>query len=109
MNSSRPPGRPPPCLACVLDTRMNQFHDALIGGFQSPLNNGPAWSSVIPRYQVSLTDPYINEFLHAYIQFHGFYVAPEAQIAQLHASICIRFFSTTMPPLHPKLKERALK
>ena len=75
------PGLNTSCLACVLDTRMNQFHDALIGGFQSPLNNGPAWSSVIPIYQVSLTDPYINEFLHAYIKFHGFDVAPQTHIA----------------------------
>lgn len=64
------------CLTCVLDSRANGFNDALIGGFQSPLNNGLAWSSVIPRYQVSLTDPYINEFLQAFIQFHGFNFAP---------------------------------
>ena len=88
---------------------MNNFDDALLGGFQSPLNNGPVWSSVIPRYQVSLTDPYINEFLNAYIQFYGFNVAPQSQIAQLHASICLRFVSTSMPPLNPKLAGRALK
>lgn len=97
------------CLTCVLDTRMNNFNDALLGGFQNPLNNGPVWSSVIPRYQVSLRDPYINEFLNAYIQFYGFNVAPQSQIAQLYASICLRFVSTSMPPLNPKLAGRALK
>ena len=80
---------------------MNNFTDALLGGFQSPLNNGPVWSSVIPRYQVSLTDPYINEFLNAYIQFYGFDVSPQSHIAQLHASICLRFVSSSMPPLNP--------
>jgi len=66
-------------------------------------------TSIIPRYQVSLTDPYINEFLNAYIQFYGFDVAPQSQIAQLHASICLWFVSTSMPALNPKLKDRALK
>jgi len=88
---------------------MNNFYDALLGGFQSPLNNGPVWSSVILRYQVSLTDPYINDFLNAYIQFYGFDVATQSQIAQLHASICLRFVSTSMPTLNPKFKNRALK
>ena len=103
------PGLNTSCLTCVLDTRMNNFNDTLLGGFQSPLNNGPVWSSVIPRYQVSLIDPYINEFLNAYIQFYGFNVASESQIAQLHASICLRFVSTSMPPLNHKLADRALK
>jgi len=88
---------------------MNNFHDALLGGFQSPFNNGPVWSSVIRCYQVSLTDPYINEFLNAYIQFYGFDVSPQSQIAQLHASICLQFVSTSMPALIPNLKDRALK
>jgi len=97
------------CLTCVQDTRLNDFNDALLGGFQNPLNNGPVWSSVIPRYQVSFSDPYINEFLNAYIQFNGFNVAPQTLIAQLHSSICLRFLSSTMPPLNPKLCSRALK
>jgi len=88
---------------------MNNFHDALLGGFQSPLNNGPVWTFVIPRYQVSLTDPYINEFLNACIQFYGFDVAPQSQIAQLHSSIFLWFVSTSIPALNPKLKDRALK
>ena len=88
---------------------MNDFNDALIGGFQSPLNNGPTWSSIVPRYQVSLTDPYINELLQVFIQFHGFYVADQAHITQLHTTICLHFVSTTMPSINPKLTKRALK
>ena len=103
------PGLNTSCLTCVLDTRLNNFQDALLGGFQSPLNNGPAWSSFIPRYQVSLTYPYINEFLTTYIQFNGFDVAPQTQIAQLHSSICLCFVSSTMPPLNPRLFSWALK
>lgn len=53
--------------------------------------------------------PYINEFLNAYIQFNGFNVAPQTLITQLHSSICLRFVSSTMPPLDPKLRSRALK
>ena len=70
------PGLNTSCLACILDTHQNKFEDALIGGFQSPLNNNLTLSSIVTRYQVSLVDPYINEFLQAFIQFHIFYVAP---------------------------------
>ncbi|RAZ93366.1 hypothetical protein DK853_40645, partial [Klebsiella oxytoca] len=35
------PGLNTSFLICVLDSRANEFSDALIGGFQSPLNNGP--------------------------------------------------------------------
>lgn len=103
------PGLNTSCLSCVIDTRLNDFNDALLGGFQSPLNNGPVWSSIIPRYQVSLTDPYINEFPQAFIQFHGINAADQTQIAQLHTTVCIRFVTTTMPPLNPNLFKRALK
>ena len=88
---------------------MNNFNDALIGGVQSQLNNGTTWSSIVPRYQVSLTDPYINELLQAFIQFHGFNVADQAHIAQLHTTIYLRFVSTTMSAINPKLTKRALK
>lgn len=103
------PGLNTSCLTCIIDTRMNDFQDALLGGFQSPLNNGPAWSSLVPRYQVSLTDSYINDFLHAYIQFNVFNVSNNTHIAQLHASVCLRFVSSTMPDLNPNLNNRALK
>lgn len=103
------PGLNTSCLTYVLDTRLNEFNDALLGGFQSPLNNGLVWSFVIPRYQVSLSDPYINEFLCAYIQFNGFNIAPQTLIAQLYSSICLRFVSSTMPPLNLKLCSRASK
>lgn len=103
------PGLNNACLTCVLDTKHNKFKDALIGCFQSPLNNGPVWSLVVPRYQVSLIDPYINEFIQAYIQFHGYYTAPQSQITQLQSHVCIRFVSSSMPPLNPSLSQRDLK
>ena len=34
------PGLNTSCLTCMLDTCLNKFNDALLGGFQSPLNNG---------------------------------------------------------------------
>jgi len=36
------PGLKVSFLACVIDSFHNQFSDALIGGFQAPLNNGHA-------------------------------------------------------------------
>jgi len=56
-----------------------------------------------------LTDPYINEFLQAFIQFHGFDVADQSHISQLHTSIFFHFVSTTMPTINPNLNKRALK
>jgi len=57
------PGLDNSCLTCVLDTRHNKFEDALIGGFQNPLNKGHVWSSVITRYmclELRLMLPYIG-------------------------------------------------
>ena len=79
----------------------------IISGFQAPLHNGPVWSSALPRYQVSLTDPYINTLLQAYVQFSGFNMVESSEIAQLHTTTCLRFVSTTMPALNPKLLQRA--
>jgi hypothetical protein len=80
----------------------------LISGFQAPLHNGPVWSSALPRDIKSLLrDPYINSLLQAYVQFAGFNMAEGSKIAQLHSSICLRFVSTTMPALNPKLLKRA--
>jgi hypothetical protein len=93
------PGLDTSVLTCIIDSRHNTFQDALISGFQAPLHNGPVWSSALPRYQVSLRDPYINSLLQAYVQFAGFNMAEGSKIAQLHSSICLRFVSTTMPAL----------
>jgi hypothetical protein len=101
------PGLDTSVLTCIIDSRHNTFTDALISGFQAPLHNGPVWSSALPRYQVSLRDPYINSLLQAYVQFAGFNMAEGSKIAQLHSSICLRFVSTTMPALNPNLLKRA--
>jgi hypothetical protein len=97
------PGLDTSALCCVLDSRHNQFNDALIGGFQAPLHNGPVWSSVLPRFQVSLTDPFIYSLLQAYIQLSGFDMATPSEIAQLHTTTYLCFVSTTMPALNPNL------
>lgn len=94
-------------LSCVIDSRHNQFFDAFISGFQAPLHNDPVWSSALPRFQVSLTDPYISSLLQAYVQFFGFDMAESFDIAQLHTTTCLRFVSTTMPALNPKLVKHA--
>jgi hypothetical protein len=83
------PGLNTSALCCVIDSRHNQFSDAMIGGFQAPLHNGPVWSSVLPRFQVSLTDPFIYTLLQAYIQFSGFDMINPSEIAQLHTTTCL--------------------
>ena len=72
-------------LACVIDSHQNQFTDALLGGFEAPLHNGLVWSSIILRYQDSLTDPHINELLQDYIHFLGFNMTEKSDITKLHS------------------------
>lgn len=101
------PGLDTSVLTCIIDSRHNNFSDAIVSGFQASLHNDPVWSSALPRYQVSLTDPYINSLLQAYVQFSGFNMAEASEIAQLHTTICLRFVSTTLPALNPKLLQGA--
>lgn len=101
------PGLDTSVLSCIIDSRHNKFSDALISGFQAPLHNGPVWSSALPRFQVFLTDPYVTSLLQAYVQFFGFDIAESSDIAQLHTTTYLRFISTTMPALNPKLIQRA--
>jgi len=68
-------------LNCIKDYRHNHFSDVLISGFQAPLHNAPVWSSSLPRFQVSLIDPYISTLLQAYVQFSGFDMAKAFDIA----------------------------
>lgn len=100
------PGLNTSVLSCIIDSHHNQFSDAIISGFQAPLHNGPVWSSTLPRFQVSLTDPYISSLLQGYVQFSGFDMARSSKIAQLHTTICLRFVTTTMQALNPKLIQR---
>ena len=37
-------------LCCVLDTHHLDFVDALIGGFEGPLHNGPFFGTIFPKY-----------------------------------------------------------
>jgi len=46
-------------------------------------------------------------FLQAYVQFSGFYMAESSKISELHTTTCLRFVSTTMLALNPKLLQRA--
>lgn len=101
------PGLNVSCLACVIDSRHNKFSDVMVGGFEAPLHNGPVWSSIVPCYQVSLTDPHISDLLQAYIQFSSFDMSNLSNIVQLHTTLILRFVSTTMPPLNSKLLTRA--
>jgi hypothetical protein len=61
----------------------------MISGFQAPLHNGPVWSSALPRFQISLRDPYINTLLQAYLKLVGFDMAEGSKVAQIHSTICL--------------------
>jgi hypothetical protein len=108
LNALVHPGLNTHALLCIIDSRHNNFQDAMISGFQAPLHNGPVWSSALPRFQVSLRDPYINTLLQAYLKLVGFDMAEGSKVAQIHSTICLRFVTSTMPALNPKLQQRAI-
>lgn len=89
----------------MIDSHHNKFQDALLGGFEAPLHNG----RVIPLYQISLTDPHINELLQAYVHLAGFDMSGHSDIAQLHTTVCLYFVSITLPTLNPNLVSHATR
>ena len=92
-------------LCCVLDTRHLDFADALIGGFEGPLHNGPFFGTIFPKYSVSLDDPYIYDLLKAYIRPLGFKMDTSSKIIQLKSLVVILFGNDSLPPLTPKVHE----
>ena len=91
-------------LCCVLDTRHLDFVDALIGGFEGPLHNGPFFGTIFPKYSVSLDDPYIYDLLKAYIRPLGFKMDSGSKIIQLKLLVVIHFGNDSLPPLTPKVQ-----
>ena len=92
-------------LCCVLDTRHLDFANALIGGFEGPLHNGPFFGTIFPKYSVSLDDPYIYDLLKAYIHPLGFKMDTGSKIIYLKSLVVIRFGNDSLPPLAPKFHE----
>ena len=89
----------------VLDTRHLDFANALIGGFEGPLHNGPFFGTIFPMYSISLDDPYIYDLLKAYIHPLGFKMDTGSRIIQLKSLVVIRFRNDSLPPLTPKVHE----
>lgn len=92
-------------LCIVVDTRHNQFANVVIGGFASPLHNGPAFGTVYPRYSMSLDDPFIYNLLQAYIHPQGFDMAETSKIIQLKTLCIVRFGNDSLPPLQKAVRE----
>ena len=85
---------------CVpIDTRDHTFADAIIGGFNAPLHDGPPFGTIYPKYSVSLEDPYIYDLLKAYILPKGFNMDTGSKIIQLKGAVVARFGNDTLPPL----------
>ena len=91
-------------MCVVIDTRHNQFADAIICGFASPLHEGPAFGIVYPKYFVSLDDPYIYNFLQAYIQPQGFDMSVNSLILQLKTLTIFLFGNVSLPPLQAHVR-----
>lgn len=99
------PFLPVSSLCVAVDTHHVNFADAIIGGFSTPLHNGPAHGTIFPKFSVSLKDPHIYDLLKAYIQPWGFRMLPGSKIIQLKDAFCVRFGNDTLPPLHSKVHQ----
>ena len=78
-------------LCVVVDTRHRNFSDAIIGGFTTPLHEGPAFGTIFPNYSSSLYDPYIYDLLKSYIHPMGFNMDTGSKIIQLKYQVVIFF------------------
>ena len=92
-------------LCVAVDTRHRNFSDAIIGGFTTPLHEGPAFDTIFPKYSVSLDDPHIYNLLKAYILLQGFQMMSGSKIIQLKSVVYVRFGNDTLPPLRSKVHE----
>ena len=99
------PYLPVSSLCVAVDTCHKNFVDAIIGGFTVPLHDGPAYSTVFPKYSVSLEYPHIYDLLKAYIQPQGFHMMQGSKIIQLKGVVCIRFGNDTLPPLRSQVHQ----
>ena len=86
-------------LCVAVDTRHLHFANAIIGGFASPLHDGPAIGTIYPKFSVSLYDPHIYDLLKAYILPQGFDMMDGSRIIQLKAAAIFRFGNDTLPAL----------
>ena len=75
------------------------FADAIIGGFATPLHDGPAFGTIYPKFSVSLFDPHIYDLLKAYVLPQGFAMMDGSWIIQLKAAVIVRFGNYTLPAL----------
>ena len=90
-------------LCVVVNTSHQKFADTIIGSFTTPLHDGPAYGTVLPKYSVSLEDPHIYDLLKAYIQPQGFKIMQGSKIIQLKGAVCIHFGNDTLPPLRSRV------
>lgn len=81
------PYLPVSSLCYVIDTCHKQLRDALVGGFQAPLHDGPAFVTIYPKYYVASNDPYTYDLLKAYILPIGFDMYVNSHIIQLNCMI----------------------
>ena len=93
------PYLPVSSLCVAIDTRHRNFSDVIIGGFTTPLHDGPAFGTIYPKYFVSLEDPYIYDLLKTYILPKVFDMDTGSNIIQLKGVVVARFGNDTLPPL----------
>ena len=78
-------------LCVTVDTRHMHFADAIIGGFATPLHDGPTFGTIYLKFSVSLFDPHIYDLLKDYVLPQGFSMMDGSRIIQIKAVVIVRF------------------
>lgn len=82
----------------LLDNRWKTFSEALIGGIQIPLSEGPVSFDVHPNFLVSLDDSNIMKVLTLGVQTKGYEnFESESKNLSIFYTTCVRFYNTTIP------------
>ena len=82
----------------LLDNRWTTFTEALIGGVQTSLSDGPVSFDIYPNFSVSLSDANIMKILTLGVQTSGYdrFLGNSENLSIFYCT-CVRFYNTTIP------------
>lgn len=84
--------------SALFDNRWSSFTQALIGGIETSLSDGPVQYDVFPDFSVALDDVNILQCLTLGIQTQGYenFKSKSKNLAIFYIT-CVRFYNTTIP------------
>lgn len=98
INAVHRTGRKTFVFSALLDNRWTTFTQAVIGGIEAVLSDGPVQYDVHPNFSVSLKDPHILKCLTLGVKTQGYEnFLSEAKYLTISYITCVRFYKTTIP------------